>query len=87
MSYIQKCVPKETKGINVKVFNMITNKNVAKTLAKIFRAIVNGSSIVQLTIQIKNEIAKLQCERKSYGTCKKDYNWNPSNVFVRIVST
>ena len=28
------CVPKETKGINVKVFNVITNKNKAKTMAK-----------------------------------------------------
>ena len=28
------CVPKETKNINVKVFNMIANKNEAKTIAK-----------------------------------------------------
>ena len=28
------CVPKETKDINVKVFNVITNKNDAKTIAK-----------------------------------------------------
>ena len=28
------CVPKETKDIKVKVFNMITNKNEAKTRAK-----------------------------------------------------
>ena len=28
------CVPKGTKYINVKVFNMITNKNEAKTIAK-----------------------------------------------------
>ena len=26
----KKCVPKKTKGINVKVFNMIINKNEAK---------------------------------------------------------
>ena len=28
------CVPKETKDINVKAFNIITNKNEAKTMAK-----------------------------------------------------
>ena len=30
----QICVPKETKDINVKVFNMITNKNESKPMAK-----------------------------------------------------
>ena len=28
------CVPKETKDINVKAFNTITNKNEAKTMTK-----------------------------------------------------
>ena len=28
------CVPKETEDISVKVFNMITNKNKAKVIAK-----------------------------------------------------
>ena len=28
------CVPKETKDINVKAFNMITNKNEAKAMKK-----------------------------------------------------
>ena len=28
------CVPKKAKDINVKVFNMITNKNEAKTMKK-----------------------------------------------------
>ena len=28
------CVPSKTKDINVKVFNMITNRNEAKTLLK-----------------------------------------------------
>ena len=30
----QMCVPKETKDINIKVFNMITNKNDAKAMTK-----------------------------------------------------
>ena len=28
------CVPKETKDINIKAFNMITNKNEIKTMKK-----------------------------------------------------
>ena len=28
------CVPKKTKDVNVKVFNMITNKNEVKTMEK-----------------------------------------------------
>ena len=28
------CVPKETKDINIKAFNMITNKNEAKAMTK-----------------------------------------------------
>ena len=34
MSYLQKYVFQKKKDINVKVFNMITNKNEAKTMAK-----------------------------------------------------
>ena len=30
------CVPKKAKGINVKAFNLITNKNEAKTMSKHF---------------------------------------------------
>ena len=33
------CVPSKTKDVNVKVFNMITNRNEAKTLVKIFHVI------------------------------------------------
>ena len=32
--YPKICVPKETKAINIKLFNMITNKNEAKTKTK-----------------------------------------------------
>ena len=39
------CVPKETKDINVKAFNMIINKKEAKTMTKIFHVIVNGNSM------------------------------------------
>ena len=33
---LKKCVPKETKVINVKAFNIITNKNEVKAMAKHF---------------------------------------------------
>ena len=41
----------------IKTFNMITNKNEAKTM--IFNVTVNANSIVQLAIQFKNGITKL----------------------------
>ena len=35
MSYLKKiCVLKETKGINIKAFNMIANKDVVKALTE-----------------------------------------------------
>ena len=33
---LRKCVPKETKVINVKAFNIITNENEVKAMAKHF---------------------------------------------------
>ena len=45
------CVPKETKYINVKAFNIITIKNEVKAM---FHGILNAISIVQYVIQIKN---------------------------------
>ena len=47
------CVPKETKDINVKAFNMITNKNEAKAMTK--HVSCDCNSIVQHVIQIKME--------------------------------
>ena len=41
------CVPKETKHINVKAFNIITIKNEVKA---IFHGILNAISIVQYVI-------------------------------------
>ena len=59
MYYLQKtCVPKETKDINVEVFDMIATRNEAKAMAKQFHVIVNANSIVPHVIQIKNGIIK-----------------------------
>ena len=54
----KKCVPKETKCINIKAFNILTNKNEAKTMTNIFHVIVNANLIVHHVIQIKNGIMK-----------------------------
>ena len=39
----KKGVPKETKDINVKAFNMTTNKKEVKTMTKLFHVIVNAN--------------------------------------------
>ena len=52
------CVPSKTKDINLKAFNMITNRNEGKTSVKQFHVIAYASSIVQLLIQIKTGIMK-----------------------------
>ena len=70
-------VPKETKDINVKAFNMIANKNEAKTIAKHTYVLLDANSIVPYVIQIKNGIMKREGACKNYCKCKKDYSWNP----------
>ena len=73
------CVPKETNGINVKAFNMIANKNQAKTMtkqisydckSKFYSATFNSNQ------KWNNETC--QCECKNYRKCEKGYSWNPS---------
>ena len=57
MSYQQKYVF-ETQKTNVKAFNMITNKNEAKTMTKHISCDCKCNPIVQHVIQIKNGIIK-----------------------------
>ena len=52
------CVPKATKSINMKAFNMITNEDEVKPWRNIFHVAVSANSIVQYVIQIKNWIIK-----------------------------
>ena len=73
------CVPKKTKDINVKVFNVITNKNEAKTMAKHISCdckYIFNSTTCNSDQKWNNETC--QCECKNYHTCKKDYSCNPS---------
>ena len=71
----KKCVPKETKDINVKVFKITTNKNEAKTMAKHIscncKRKFNGTTCNSNQKWNNN---KCQCECKKYYKCKKDYS-------------
>ena len=73
MSYLQKYVfRKKTKDIIVKVFNMITNKNEAKTMTNHiscdFRCKFN-SKICNSNQKWNNKTC--QCECKNYHQCNK----------------
>ena len=51
-------VPKETKDIYIKAFNIITKKDEGKAMEEHIHVIVNANSIVQYEIQNKNGIIK-----------------------------
>ena len=72
-------VPKESKNINVKKFNAMTNKNEAKTMTKHTSCDCKcklNSTNCNSNQKWNNKTC--QCECKCYGTCKKAYSWNPS---------
>ena len=78
------CVSTETKDINVKVFNMITNKTEAKAMTghiscdckcKFNSATCNSKQ--------KWNNTTCQCDCKNYRKCKKDYSWNPSTCICQ----
>ena len=67
--------PKETKDINVKAFNMITNKNEAKSMTKYITCNCKckfSSTTLNSNQKWNNKTCK--CECKNYHQCKKDYN-------------
>ena len=68
------CVPKETKGISVKAFNMITNKDEAEAMTK--HILCDCKCKLKSNQKWNNETC--QCEYKIYHKCEKDYSWNPS---------
>ena len=74
-------VPKEAKDINVKAFNMITNKSEA------FHVIVNENSIVRHVIQIKNGIIKhVNMNAKIIISAKKIVVGIVAHAVVRIAN-
>ena len=75
-------VLKETKYINLKSFNMITNKNGAKAMKEHISCDCKCKCI-----QIKNGIMKhVNGNVKFIVRAKNDYIWNLAHLFVRIVS-
>ena len=73
------CVPKETKCINLKAFNILTNKNEAKTMTKHISCDCKckfNSTSCNSNQKWNNETC--QCKCRNYRNSKKDYSWNPS---------
>ena len=73
------CVPKDTKDIYVKAFNMITNKDEAKTMAEHISCDCKckfNSTTCNLKQKWNNKTCQYEC--KNYRKCEKDYSWNPS---------
>ena len=72
------CVPRETKNINVKAFNIITNKNDAKAMTDHVACDCKSkfnSTISNSDPKWNNKTC--QCECENYRTYKKDYSLNP----------
>ena len=73
------CVPNKMKDINVTIFNMITKKNEAKKMVKHISCDCKckfNSLSCSSNQKWNNETC--QSDHTNYGTCKKDYSWNPS---------
>ena len=72
-------VPKETKDINVKAFNMTANKDEAKAITEHISCDCKckfNSTSCNSNQKWNNKTC--QCECKTYQKCEKDYSWNPS---------
>ena len=72
-------VPKVTKYVNVKAFDMVTNKNEAKAMTDHISydcKCRDNSAICNSNHKWNNKTC--QCECKSYRTYKKDLNWKPN---------
>ena len=72
------CVPKETKDINVKAFNMITNKDEAKAMTEHISCVCKCKcNSTTCNSKQKWDNKTCQCECKNYHKCGKDCSWNP----------
>ena len=72
-------VPKETKDINVKGFNMITNKDQVKPMTEHISCNCKWKfNSTTCNSNQKWSYKRCQCECKNYGKCKEYYSWNPS---------
>ena len=76
---------KKAKDINVKVFNIITNKNEAKTMTKHVSCDCKckfNSTACNSSQKWNNKTC--ECEYKNYRKCKKDYSCNPRTSICEI---
>ena len=76
---LKMCVLKETKDINVKAFNIKTNKDEAKAMTEHISCDCKckfNSTTCNSNQKWNNKTC--QCECKNYRVCQKDYIWNPS---------
>ena len=81
------CIPKETKYIYVKAFNMISNKDEVKAMTEHISCDYNCKfNSTKCNPKQKWNRHTCQCECKSYHKCEKDYTWILAHVFVRTVS-
>ena len=79
MSYLQKYAFQKKQKINVKAFNIITNKNEAKAVTEHISCDCKckfNSTPCSSNQKWNNKTC--HCECKNYCKCKKDYTWNPS---------
>ena len=80
-------VAKETKDTNVKVFNMVTNKNQSQTMTKQTSCDCKCKSIVQHVIQTKIGIAEYPSVNVNFIiSAKMILVGIPTHVFVRKVN-
>ena len=81
-------VPKETKDMNVKTFNTITNNDEGKAMTEQiscdFKCKVNSTTC---NSNQKWDNKTCQCECKDYHDCEKIIVGIQTRVFVRMVST
>ena len=78
------CIPKESKNINVKAFNMIINKNEAKAMTEHISCNCKckfNSTTCNSKEKWNNKTCP--CECKNYHKCEKDYSWNPSTCICK----
>ena len=71
ISYLQKYFFRKKQNINVKVFNMITNKNEAKILTKHISSDCK-CQLINATCNSNQKYNNKTCQRecKNYCTCK-----------------
>ena len=86
-------VPKKTKYIHVKVFNMIANKDEAKAMTEHISCDCKcnfNSTTCNSKQKWNNKTCQWEC--RNYCKCKENYRWNPStgicenNKYFKIIA-